>query len=158
TVLDLDCWHKDTLQSQRVLQWLEEIQRSGADTFAQALQTLDSEMLTVVLHRHLRVSATLPPQEEEDPGPYDEVLSNELYHVAFVDPHSPLNEAVAEFLRWLRLTDLDTYHNLMQETMWAQEGELEEWAYRWKVGRLQDEGIPHYNEAVETFSVIETTA
>ena len=56
-----------------------------------------------------------------DPGPYDEVLSNELYRIAFLDPDSPLNERVAEFLRVLRLTDLDMYHRLMQEVMWAQE-------------------------------------
>jgi len=158
TVLDLDCWHKDTLQSAQVLQWLEELQRSGADTFSQALQTLDIEMLSVVLHRHIRVNAALPLEEEEDPGPYDEVLANELYRVAFVDPNSPLNEPVAELLRWLRLTDLDMYHNLMQGTMWAQESEFEEWAYRWKVGRLQDEGIPDDDEALATYSVVDVEA
>ncbi len=78
TVLDLDCWHKDTLQSPRVLEWLEALQHSGEDICVQTLQTLDSEMLSVVLHRHIRVNAALPSEEEEDPGPYDEVLSNEL--------------------------------------------------------------------------------
>jgi hypothetical protein len=154
TVLDLDCWHQDTLQSLRVLEWLEELQRSGEDVFAQALQTLDSEMLIVMLHQYIRVNATLPLEEEEDPGPYDEVLSNELYQVTFVDPNNPLNERVAELLQWLRLTDLDVYHQLMQGTMWAQENDLEEWAYRWKMGRLQDEGIPDYQEALETYHVI----
>jgi hypothetical protein len=155
TVLDLDCWHKDTLQSARVLEWLEAIQHSGDAICAQTLQTLDSEMLSVVLHRYIRVKAALPSEEEVDPGPYDEVLSNELYRVAFIDPDSPLNERVAEFLRVLRLTDLDMYHRLMQEAMWAQESELEEWAYRWRTGRLQDEGIPDYYEALEAYHVID---
>ena len=155
TVLDLDCWHQDTLQSPRVLEWLAELQRSGEDVFAQALQMMDSELLIVVLHQYIRVNATLPLEEEEDPGPYDEVLSNELYHVTFSDPNNPLNEAVVELLRWLRLTDLDIYHQLMQGTMWAQESDLEEWAYRWKTGRLQDEGIPDYQEALETYHIID---
>jgi len=155
TVLDLDCWHQDTLQSPRVLEWLAELQRSGEDVFAQALQMMDSELLIVVLHQYIRVNATLPLEEEEDPGPYDEVLSNELYHVTFSDPNNPLNEAVVELLRWLRLTDLDIYHQLMQGTMWAQESELAEWAYRWKTGRLQDEGIPDYEEALDTYHVID---
>ena len=34
------------------------------------------------------------------------------------------DERVAEFLRVLRLIDLDMYHRLMQEAMWAQESEL----------------------------------
>src|SRR5215470_12244990 len=154
TVLDLDCWHKDTLQSARILEWLEALQHSGEAVCAQTLQTLDSEMLSVVLHRHIRVNAALPSEEEVDPGPYDEVLSNELYRIAFIDLDSPLNERVSEFLRVLRLTDLDMYHQLMQGTMWAQESELEEWAYRWKAGRLQDEGIPDYQEALDTYHVI----
>ena len=155
TVLDLDCWHKDTLQSPRVLEWLEALQHSGEDICVQTLQALDSEMLSVVLHRHIRVNAALPSEEEEDPGPYDEVLSNELYRVAFIDPDSPLNERVAEFLRLLRMTDLDMYYSLMQGTMWAEESDLEEWAYRWKTGRLQDEGIPDYYEALEAYHVVD---
>jgi len=154
TVLDLDCWHKDTLQSPRVLEWLEALQHSGEDICVQTLQALDSEMLSVVLHRHIRVNAALP-SEEEDPDPYDEVLSNELYRVAFIDPDSPLNERVAEFLRLLRMTDLDMYYSLMQGTMWAEESDLEEWAYRWKTGRLQDEGIPDYYEALEAYHVVD---
>jgi hypothetical protein len=154
TVLDLDCWHKGTLQSPRVLEWLEALQHSGEDICVQTLQALDSEMLSVVLHRHIRVNAALP-SEEEDPDPYDEVLSNELYRVAFIDPDSPLNERVAEFLRLLRMTDLDMYYSLMQGTMWAEESDLEEWAYRWKTGRLQDEGIPDYYEALEAYHVID---
>jgi hypothetical protein len=85
TVLDLDCWHRDTLQSARVLEWLEALQQSGEVVCAQTLQTLDSEMLSVVLHQHIRVNAALPSEEEIDPAPYDEVLSNELYRVAFID-------------------------------------------------------------------------
>jgi len=155
TVLDLDCWQQDTLQSPRVLGWLAELQHSGEEVFVQALQMLDSELLIAVLHRYIRVNATLPLEEEADPGPYDEVLANELYHVTFSDPHSSLNETVADLLRWLRLTDLDMYHQLMQGTMWAQESDLAEWAYRWKTGRLQDEGIPDYQEALETYHVID---
>ena len=155
TVLDLDCWHKDTLQSLRVLEWLEALQHSGEDICVQTLQALDSEMLSVVLHRHIRVNAALPSEEEEDPGPYDEVLSNELYRVTFIDPDSPINERVAEFLRVVRLTDLDMYYSLMQGTMWAEESDLEEWAYRWRTGRLQDEGIPDYYEALEAYHVVD---
>ncbi len=96
------------------------------------------------------------PKRKMDPGPYDEVLANELYRVAFIDPDSPVNERVVEFLRVLRLADLDMYHRLMQEAMWAQESDLEEWAYRWRTGRLQDEGIPNYYEALEAYHVTES--
>ncbi|MGE3540873.1 MAG: DUF6178 family protein [Candidatus Tectimicrobiota bacterium] len=157
TVLDLDCWQKDALQSTRVLEWLEDLQRSGEENFTQVVETLDSELLVLTLHRHLRVHAALPAEEEEEPRLYDEVLSNELYTVEFVEPDSPLNERLTALLQFIRLTDLDLYHQLMQEVMWAQDSELEEWAYRWKTGRLQDESIPEYHEALAAFHVLDAT-
>jgi len=150
TVLDLDCWHKDTLQSPKVLTWLEELQRSGSDVFVQALQALDTELLIATCRKHIRVHAALP-LEEEEPAPYDEVLANELYRVEFIETESPLNESIVRLLNALRMADLDLYHGLMQNVMWGQESEAEEWAYRWKSNRLQDEGFPDYYEALETY-------
>src|SRR2546422_7840455 len=77
TVLDLDCWHKDTLQSPRVLEWLEAVQNSGEDICVQTLQTLDREMLNVVFQRHIRGKPALPSEQEDDPSPSDEMPLND---------------------------------------------------------------------------------
>jgi hypothetical protein len=151
TVLDLDCWDKDTLLSTRVLAWLEELQRSGEEVCVQALHALDAEMLIATFRQHVRVHAALPIEEEEEPRHYDEVLANELYRLEFIDAESPWNERALRFLNFLRLVDLDLYHSLMQGIMWGQDSDLAEWAYRWKSGRLQDEGFPEYYEALETY-------
>src|SRR2546428_5325812 len=50
TVLDLDCWHKDTLQSPRVLEWLEMLQHTGERDCAPNFQALDSRTVTLRLH------------------------------------------------------------------------------------------------------------
>lgn len=155
TVLDLDCWHKDTLQSPRVLEWLEELQRTGMDVFARTLQALDLEMLIAFLRLHIRVQGALPPEEEDEPKHYDEVLANELYRIEFIDQESSLNQRVRHFLQALRLTDLDLYHSLMQGAMWEQDSELTEWAYRWKSGRLQDEGFLDYYDALDTYRLVD---
>jgi hypothetical protein len=155
TVLDLDCWDKDTLRSARVLEWLEALQRSGSQVFLRALQVLDIEVLIATFHKYLRVHATLPPEEADEPGSYDEVQANELYQVDLVEPDHPLNAQVLRLLSFLRMVDLDFYFGLMQGIMWGQERELEDWAYRWKSGRLQDEGFPDYYEALETYTLLE---
>jgi Family of unknown function (DUF6178) len=154
TVLDLDCWVKDTLQSTQVLDWLEEIYRSGDDVLWRALQALDLELLLATLRQHIRVHAALPHEEEEEPIVFDEVLANELYRVEFVDQNDPLNDRIRHLLQFLQLMDLDFYHNLMQGVMWGQDSDIVEWAYRWKSGRLQDEGFPDYYAALETYSLI----
>jgi hypothetical protein len=155
TVLDLDCWHKDTLQSTQVLAWLEELHRSGHDVFIQALQELDTELLIATFCKHIRVHAALPLEEETESHPYNEVLANELYRVEFLDQEDPLYDRILQLLSALRMADLDFYHGLMQSIMWGQVSEAEEWAYRWKSGRLQDEGFPDYYEALEMSRLVD---
>lgn len=157
-VLDLDCWHKDTLLSTRVIEWLETLQHSDTGTFMEALDVLDSELLILTFRRHIRVQAVLPHEEEVEPLAYDEVLTNELYRAAFLEEESPWNERVYRLLDFLRKTDLDRYHQLMQEVMWGIDSELEEEAYRWKSGRLLDEGFLEYYEALENFYMFEDEA
>ena len=155
TVLDLDCWHKDSLQSRQVIAWLEEIQRSGQEVFVRALRELDVELLIATFRQHIRVHAALPSEEEDEPRHYDEVLSNELYRIEFTDAESLLNDIIVRLLNALRMADLDLYHALMQSVMWGQDSEAEEWAYRWKSGRLQDEGFPDYYDALETYHLVD---
>lgn len=154
-VLDLDCWHKDILQSERMLEWLEELRRCGLDTFTQTLAELDAELLVVFLRQYLRVQAALPHEEEDEPQAYDEALRNELYRAEFIDPENPHNERVKRLLHFMRAADLDQYNRFMQAAMWEQDSELIEWAYRWKSGRLQDEGFPEYYEALEDHYLVD---
>jgi hypothetical protein len=155
TMFDLDCWSKDSLQSARVLEWLDELYRSGDGVLLRTLQTLDLELLIAAFRQHIRVRAALPHEEEDEPITFDEVLANELYRVEFVGQNSPLHDRIRRLLQFLQLTALDFYHNLMQGVMWGQDSELAEAAYRWKSGRLQDEGFPDYYEALETYKLID---
>ena len=155
-VLDLDCWHKQDLRSTRLLEWLDHLRESGLEPFLDTLAVLDSELLVACFSKHVQVHAVLPEEEEEEPKPYDEVLSNELYRLEFTDSESAWNERIQRLLSFLRHADLNAYHALMQGIMWSIQGELEEWAYRWKSGRLQDEGFPDYYDALEAYRIVDT--
>ena len=154
-VLDLDCWLKDGLRSERILEWLEDLRRSGMEKFIEVLMELDAELLVAFLRQYLRVQATLPPEEEDEPRAYEEALVNELYRAEFIDPEGPHNHRVEDLLNFIRAADLDQYNRLMQAAMWEQDSELMDWAYRWKSGRLQDEGFPEYYEALECHHLID---
>jgi hypothetical protein len=43
----------------------------------------------------------------------------------------------------------------MQAAMWEQDDELLDWAYRWKSGRLQDEGFPEYYDTVASYKMVD---
>jgi hypothetical protein len=154
-VLDLDCWDRDVIQTQSVLEWIEDLQRSGAEVFAQTLQELDPEFLVFFLRQLVRIQGALPSEEDTEPVHYDEALTNELYRTEFIDPQNPLNDRLQRVLSFLRLADLDLYHKLMQAAMWEQDSELMEWAYRWRSGRLQDEGFPDYYDALESYRPVD---
>ena len=155
TVFDLDCWHKQNLRSTRVLEWLDDLRESGLESFLDTLAILDNELLVTAFSQHVRVQAALPIEEEEEPKPYHEILSNELYRLEFIDPDSPWNERIQRLLAFLRQADLDSYYGLMQGVMWVIQNESEEWAYHWKSGRLQDEGFPDYYDALEAYRIID---
>ena len=155
-VLDLDCWHKQDLRSTRLLEWLDDLRESGLEAFLGTLAVLDSELLVAGFSTHVQVHAVLPHEEEEELRPYDEVLSNELYRLEFTDPDSTWNERIQRLLAFLRHADLNAYHGLMQGIMWGLQSELEEWAYRWKSGRLQDEGFPDYYDALEAYRIVDS--
>ena len=69
-----------------------------------------------------------------EPISYDEIVANELYRIEFLDEEDSINERIRHLLGSLRRSNLDLYHNLMQNVMWGQDREAEEWAYRWKSG------------------------
>ena len=155
-VLDLDCWHRQDLRSTRLLEWLDDLRESGLEAFLGTLAVLDSELLVASFSKHVEVHAVLPSEEEEEFRPYDEVLSNELYRLEFTDPDSVWNERIQRLLAFFRYADLNAYHVLMQGVMWGLQSELEEWAYRWKSGRLQDEGFPDYYDALEAYRIVDS--
>jgi hypothetical protein len=157
TVLDLDCWDKDNLQGTRVLEWFEALQQSGVEVFSGTLRALDAELIVAFLRQYLRIQGALPSEEEEEPVSYDEALTNELYRAEFLDPDSPLNPRMQQLLTFLRLADLDFYHHVMQAAMWEQDQELIDWAYRWRIGRLQDEGFPEYYDTLESYKMVDLT-
>jgi hypothetical protein len=103
----------------------------------------------------VRIQGALPSEEDTEPFHYDEALTNELYRTEFIDPQNPLNDRLQRVLSFLRLADLDLYHKLMQAAMWEQDSELMEWAYRWRSGRLQDEGFPDYYDALESYRPVD---
>ena len=51
TVLDLDCWHKDTLQSLRVLEWLEALPKTSRNELLNASSTAGCSGVVALLSK-----------------------------------------------------------------------------------------------------------
>jgi hypothetical protein len=61
---------------------------------------------------------------------------------------------VGEVLDALFREDYWAYFRLMQGAIWELDSENEEWALRWRAGRLQDLGFPTWEEAMAIYGVL----
>lgn len=151
TALDLDVWTHTELDRASLREWFAALAEASEDTVLRAAQGLDPELL--VLHLRSRIQVVLKPSDSEDPGwePPEgfQTLEGQFYFA----PLGAGDDAEAELvlLRELFQHDYWTYFRFMQGAIWELDPENEEWALRWRTGRLQDLGFPEWNEAMSIY-------
>ena len=148
TLLDLDCWKRDRLDTSALLDWLEIIVEAGDRTLGEFLNSVDLQLLVVFLKRFIRVYRHEEPEEPPElEGP--EVFElDEHYRIVFHrwDVRSPL---VRRLIEALYERDYGYFVTVMEEVWWGVESDLEESSFQVRNARLQDRGFPDYFEAQE---------
>lgn len=144
--LDLDAWRGPDPDPIRLEAWLEALAETSDDALHRSLQALDPELL--VLHLKSRVAVFQKPDDAEgwDPPDGARTLDGQFHFL-------PLREGddTAGVLRMLHLLfqrEYWTYFRLMQGVIWELPSDNEEWALRWRTGRLEDLGFPCFDEAM----------
>jgi hypothetical protein len=155
--LDLDAWKKDRLEPTRALPWLAAA-RAGADreesaerAWRRKLAALDIELLELVLLGAFRVHDL-----ESDPDPEAEGADwlrtpDGGFAVEFLVDGADYTTA-RRLLGDLIAADPFQTARLLSALRWELPSDLEEWALRWRAGRLQDLGHPPLEEAVSWFA------
>ncbi|MDJ0785626.1 MAG: DUF6178 family protein [Myxococcota bacterium] len=149
TCVDLDAWQPLTPDRERLGQWLEALADAGEPTLLRAAHSIDMELWA--LHLRERVAVEMKPSGDEDwsPPTGGQSLDGQLFFVAR-DPKDDLNDLVT-LLRTLFQNDYWFYFRLLQAVAWEASSENEEWALRWRAGRLQDMGFPPWEEAMAIY-------
>jgi hypothetical protein len=148
TAVDLDAWQRSDLDRAQLGAWLIALAEASGETILRAARGLDPEL--VVLHLRAKLDVLLKPNDTEDPGweppPGYQTLEGQFY---FSAKHAGDDaEAEQKLLRELFEHDYWTYYRFVQGAIWELDGENEEWALRWRNGRLQDLGFPDRGEAL----------
>ena len=151
---DLDVWRGVRLDLTRLDIWFAALAETDDETLARAAQSIDTELLVLYLRKHIDVSMKPSPQDDPDWSPPDQsqTLEGQFYFVA----RSPSDD-IAPLLRLL--------HSLFQADYWlyfrAIQGvreelgpEMEEWALRWRTGRMQDLGFPSWDSAMRIYGFL----
>jgi len=149
TAIDLDAWNGLVPDRERVAAWLAALTEAGDETLLRAAHALDFEVLTLELRD--RISVVISGRNEEADVPPGTLTLDGQFHLV---PHRTGDDLadVVPLLRGLFNQDYWFYHRLLQAVSAELDPELEEWALRWRNGRLQDLGFPPLEDAKRIYA------
>jgi hypothetical protein len=152
-LFDLDCWHKDRPNLQRMREWIEALAECGRRQFADGLMGIDLELVSLLLRQYIRVHRLDAPQDMPD-TPSDSFVQFDEHYLIETIRHDAITPLMLEFLEETFERDYNYFTGLMEEIYWGVEAELEEQAYQFRSARLSDRGFPDYFEAQAVFGYI----
>ena len=142
---DLDCWEGHELQVQRMQEWIDALIEAGRPTLVRALGVTDLELWLIAFRAE--TSVTIVGKEDDPPdGAFtpDGVVYFEVPEG--VSPHR-VHEAVHAAFE----ADQAWYWRIVYGLIFESPAEVEEYALRWRVARLQDLGFPDREQAMGVY-------
>jgi hypothetical protein len=149
--VDLDAWGaEDVPDRERLSAWLGAFLEGGDEALLRAVHALDAELLMLWLAD--RLEAHLKPND--DPGweaPAGARTLEGQFYVVARRSGDDLDDAL-RVLELLFEDDYWLYFRLLQAVSWESGPDNEEFALRWRAGRLQDLGFPPRDEAIAIYA------
>jgi len=152
--LDLDAWRGTVLETAALEHWMAALAEVGDEALLRHLRAIDPELC--VLWVKDRADVVMRPSDSEDAGweppPGSLTLDGQFHFVARRD-----GDDLAPLLRVLHVLfqgDYWVYFRLLQGAIWELGPEAEEWALRWRSGRLEDLGFPPWDEAMDVYRFV----
>lgn len=151
TCVDLDAWNlEDTPDRARISEWLGALIEAGDEALLRAVHALDAELLMLWLADRLDVQLKPDDAPGWQPPAGGHTLEGQFYLIPR-HPEDPI-EDVLRLLGLLFHDDYWLYFRLLQSVSWESTPENEEFALRWRTGRLQDLGFPPRDEALAIYA------
>jgi len=151
---DLDGWRGLHPDRAALATWMGSLVRAGEEALVRGVRSLDPELL--VIHLRDRVDVVMKPAGDEaegwDPPEASRTLEGQFYFGARHEGDDL--ESLTALLDALFRRDYWLYFRLMQGAVWELDSDLEEWALRWRSGRLEDLGFPGWDEAMRIYGYV----
>jgi hypothetical protein len=147
--VDLDAWHLDRPDPAALGSWLAALAEAGDEAMLRGARALDPELLVLLLRSRAEVEMRPAGDQDWQPPVGGRTLDGQ-FHLVARDPGDDL-AAILHLLQVLLTQDYWTYFRLLQGVTWELPSDCEEWALRWRSGRLQDLGFPPWEEAIAIY-------
>lgn len=151
-LLDFDCWERDNFREDRFWQWLEVV--CAEDDFSllrKLLQSVDLKIVALLIARHVEIVTN---EEPTDAPPGEHFYTpNRGYTWLGIKTDDPDKERLlGRLLAYLFESNADLFYQLIQIPSVETNSVLEEESFQDKERRIQGEGIPSRDGALEATS------
>jgi len=147
--IDLDAWRGLLPDVRKLDGWMAALAEAGDPTLLRAAQAMDAEMLALFLRDHIAVDLKPSGDEDWQPPEGGQTIDGQFWFVARRDED---DLAVLErLLQVLFQGDYWLYFRMMQSVVEEGRTEIEEWALRWRTGRLEDLGFPSWDRSMHIY-------
>jgi hypothetical protein len=142
---DLDCWERDELAHDRVIEWLRALEEGGEATLSRGLDTVDPEVLLLAV-RSMAEFAVLAKEQSPPEGWFT------VDGIVYCGPREGVDPALLRAVLALAFRDNPTrYWQLVYGVLFELDSECEEGGLRWRTGRLADLGFPELEQAMRVY-------
>jgi len=152
-VLDLELWEEWSISQEETIKWLETLLDCGDKHAVRLLAQLDLELLLIFLKKNMSVGGGLGDiiNSEDFQGVWDHTF-DEIFYLHLHNEDS--SELILRMLELLYTEDHAFYRSLLLGVENELLTELEEVAWQFRSGRLEDEGLPATVTAATLFTVV----
>jgi hypothetical protein len=147
--LDLDCWRAEALQVPRLWEWLDALVEAGPETIGRLFGETDLEVWIVAL-RGVTDVAVLGKEDDRPEGWF--TVDGVVYWGIAEDFEGGRLQPLVSALFDRSQSD---YWSLVYGLLFESVPECEEWALRWRTGRLADLGFPERDQAMRIYRPLE---
>ncbi len=149
-IFDMEWWIGDRFQPKRALDWVKLMDRCGQPQLVHWFLTEEFEQKVMLLQALLRVRKE---GDENEPDPELEQLPHftpdGVYHIYFkVADYDEIKNVLLQ----IRADQQDLFFSLMEAIIWYPLTPTVEHAYRWRMTRSAERGIPDIEEALGVYS------
>ena len=151
--VDLDAWNDLTPDRESLAEWIATFGEADDETLMRGVQALDPELIMLWLQD--RAEIVMKPSDSDggqgwSPPGGGSTLDGVFYLVA--TRSSDDLDVAMRLLALLFESDYWFYFRMLQSVTHELPTENEEWALRWRAGRLQDLGFPSWEEAMAIYA------
>lgn len=152
-LFDLEWWKKDQIAPASAVGWLEKLARASEEKFLAWIYEVDFDLLVSLFKKWIRLEVA--PEDIDLAEAREQLPLNTLDDHYFWETRYPQYEDFLKgVLSLLFELSYGFYKELMNNIIYAVEVEVEEEAYRFHRGRLEDRAIPDYYDALEIYRAV----